>query len=141
MELTTGKNISSDDVIIIARLASAAGLNLLLKLTSSHIKLKIITSFAGIMFILDEVNDPKVISNLVYAVESGRIRVTDAFALGNKKWKLTLVDPLGEQNNEIIKLPVRFFVSRANFRYLDLPKLTFLKLSISKLEGSKYEIP
>ena len=139
MELATGENTSSNDVIIIARLASAAGLNLMLKVTSPYIKLKIITSFAGIMFILEKVTNPNIISDLVYATDAGKTRVSDAFALDNKKWKLILVDSLGKQTSEVIKLPTRFFVSRANFKYLNLPDLALLNFSIFKLEGSRYE--
>lgn len=140
MELAIGKNISGSDVITIARLASASGLNILLKIKSSDAKLKILTSFAGIMFILEFVRVPQVISSLIYASENGKYRVIDASAIGRNKWKITLEDPLGNQKEEILNLPIRFFVSRANFKYLSFPVPTTLEVLIRSIEENEYEI-
>mgnify|MGYP000206238665 CR=1 FL=1 len=141
MKFVTGTNIPSDDVITIARLASVSGISILMKLQSPSVKMNVITSFAGIMFILENIKDPKVLSSLVYAIESGKTRVIEALALGRRKWKITVENSLGNQSNEILKLPLRFFVPRSNFKFLSqFPELFFQEIKILKLEGTKYDI-
>ena len=136
----TGKNISSITVITIARLSSAAGTGILLRLRSSEVKMNIATSFAGILFILKELRNPAVLSSLIYAVENGKSKEVHVERVTHKEWRVIVTDQIGNTSEEILKLPVKLFVSKSNFKYLSsFPKITFNEFYLQRLEGTEYE--